>query len=467
MNATAAEFLASLYRPPLKRFPAPTQNPHHYARAAAWGQALSDWLAGYQNEKTRCRCRQSLAMLFSFSCKLPWEVRPADVARWLELWLDELAPRTRISRLQHVRVFYRFACAVTWISPSGRRLRLCRSDPTAGIAQPALVQPLRSVPLSESELNRLMAAIDLDTLFGRRDFAIFTVILETGLQLRQVLALRLNDLAPGLPESVASDAAGPSGQVLPFGRPAAWQAVQAYLQAAGRLAGMQPEDYLFTPLADLTGSLAKMHPQDWQRQPLHHWVVHESLRAYAAWAGLAPGRVTPQTLRYTGARRLLESGAGLPEVARFLGIKSLYTVAYILRRLPAEGAVPPAEHPSSARSTSAGCSSAGPSPGPIRRRRTGGQPGNRCHFIYGASASRFRLKRFGIHRTNFSRLADEDIPHVIAALKAIQLEILSFPQTAPEMEIKKLDKLRYIVYVTGRLKAHYERKRRRAREEDG
>ena len=53
MSENGAEFLAGLYQPPLPRFPDPTKKQHEWVKAAAWGEALNEWLAGYNNEKTR------------------------------------------------------------------------------------------------------------------------------------------------------------------------------------------------------------------------------------------------------------------------------------------------------------------------------------------------------------------------------------------------------------------------------
>ena len=64
---SGAEFLAGLYQPPLQRFPDPAKkgHSHQWAKAAAWGEALKEWLLGYNNEKTRSGYLRAVAQLLS------------------------------------------------------------------------------------------------------------------------------------------------------------------------------------------------------------------------------------------------------------------------------------------------------------------------------------------------------------------------------------------------------------------
>jgi site-specific recombinase XerD len=327
---SGAEFLAGLYQPPLRRFPDPAKkgHSHEWAKAAAWGEALEEWLAGYENEKTRRDYLRAVAQLLSFCQKLPWEVRQADLLGWLEVGLAGKASRTRKNKLERVRRFYQFACGRTWCSPAGRHLKLCRINPLEGIALPEMEDFKRAAALSEAELERLQAAFDLETPYGRRDRALFTVMLETGMHLQEALRLQLRDIAP------ADRSEGAAGEAEPFwGQKAAWEAVRAYLEVDGRLAGMEPEDYVFTPLMDVAGAMAKRNPLDWERQPLGKETARQAFKEYVRWAGLDPEAVKPETLRYSGARRPLEMGASLEEVAAFLRIKRLRKARQIVKHL--------------------------------------------------------------------------------------------------------------------------------------
>lgn len=457
MHADGAEFLAQLYRPPLRRFPSPKMKPHERARAAAWGTALVDWLAGYQRQNTRREYLLAVASLFNFCRKLPWEVRPADVTGWLEAGLAEKAERTKVSWLRHASRFYQFAARRTWTSPAGRRLRLCRRDPLVGVAWPQPGPPAVCAPLSEFELERLLAAFDRETPFGRRDYALFTVVLETGLRLRQALALRLRDLDPGLAQESGQEGALSSVPALAAGWQAAWQAVQAYLEADGRMASMAPDDYLFTPLQDATGRLARKRPLDWDRKPLHAYSAKRAFRGYVAWAGLDPERVKPETLRYTGARRLLEAGASQAELAAYLRIRTPDNARQIIQRLREQAAscVPDGE-------TTGGGAAAGRPAGSLRRRREGAQPGNRNNLRHGLYSERYRLSRLGIRWRKFHLLRDADLPHIIGELERMQWELIDLPEVSLMNMVHKLNKFSYLTLIKGLLMAYRVKRRRRS-----
>jgi hypothetical protein len=103
---------------------------------AGLGAALREWLAGYERKKTCNNYLRAVTSLWSFSRKLPWEVRH----------------------------FYKFAGQKSWISPTGRQIPLCQSNPAEGIwpSEPLTWYP-KVEPLSEADLERLLAAFDLET----------------------------------------------------------------------------------------------------------------------------------------------------------------------------------------------------------------------------------------------------------------------------------------------------------------
>ncbi len=448
MTEHGAEFLASLYQPPLRRFPDPVNQPHDWAKAAAWGQALQDWLAGYETEKTRYVYLKAFKQLINFCQKLPWEVRQADLVEWLDVGLAGKASRTQYYKLVRVRGFYRFACGRTWRSPAGKQLRLCRANPVEGIALPALEDFKQIVALSEADLERLQAAFDLDTPYGRRDRALFTVMLETGLHLREAVRLRLKDLTP------ADGSEGAEGMEAPFpGQKAAWEAVRAYLEVDGRLAGMGPEDYVFTPLVDVTGTLAKMNPLDWDRQALGEIPASHSFKEYVRWAGLDPDVVKPEALRYSGAWRLMEAGASRQDVAAFLRIGDVWRAGQIMKHLQSS-----TKHRSRRRATAK----------TRRRRRRGAQPGNRNHLKHGKWSERYSLSRMGMAWGSVRNVTPEIAPWAFAALREMADELFALEPGTLDAESKRVMKLSHIAVTIGRVwavwrRAQLEAKKKRRR----
>jgi site-specific recombinase XerD len=446
MNDNGAEFLARLYQPPLPRFPNPVEKPHEWAKAAAWGEALKEWLAGYNHVKTRKDYRQAVAHLLSFCRKLPWEVRAADVAQWLKQGLAGKASHTQKNALERVCRFYHFACGRTWNSPKGKQLWLCQTNPVEGIVPPKVAEFKRAVALNEAELERLQAAFDLDTPYGRRDHALFKVILETGMHLREALSLQLRDIAP------QSRSEGATGDGEPFrGQKAAWEAVRAYLEANGRLAGMGPEDYVFTPLMDVAGAMAKRNPLDWERQPLGERTASMAFKEYVRCAGLDPDKVRPETLRYSGARRLLEAGASLQDVMAFLGIKNLPKARQMAKRL---------QSPMAQRS-------AGRQPAKTRqRRRPGGQPDQQGRLKHGKWSERYQLSRLGIPWGSVRDLGPERAPWVIAELRAMERELAELEPDTIDAALKRLYKVSHIAVTIGQVMRVWFRNQRKEEGEE-
>jgi site-specific recombinase XerD len=448
LSKSGAEFLAGLYQPPLGRFPDPVKkgHSHQWAKAAAWGEALKEWLAGYKNEKTRRDYLQALAQLLNFCHKLPWEVCQADVVEWLEVSLSGKASRTQKNMLQRVSRFYRFTCEQTWRSPAGRHLRLCRINPLEDIELPKAAKYKRVVALSEAELERLQAAFDLETPYGRRDQALFTVMLETGMHLREVLRLQLRDIAP------ADRTERADGEIEPFrGQKAAWEAVRAYLELDSHLAGMRPEDYVFTPLMDVAGAMAKRNPLDWERQPLGEHTARAAFKEYVRWAGLDPEAVRPETLRYSGARRLLETGASMQDVAAFLRINYVWRTRQIMNHL--QGSAAPRSKRRAAAKTR-------------QRRRLGAQPGNRNNLKHGKWSQRFRLRHLGVPWGSVREVTPESAPWVIAELRAMEDELFALEPGTFDAQVKRLVKMSHIAVTIGRVMWVWFGQRGKAEEEE-
>jgi hypothetical protein len=227
---------------------------------------------------------------------------------------------------------------------------------------------------------------------------------------------------------------------------------------------MQPDDFVFTPLLLVPGELAQSSPEQyyprdcapgdwgphlWGRHPLAKTRALTALKAYAAWAGLKPERLTPQVLRYTGARRILDEGASLDELAAFLQLKNGPRLRQLEKRLrasiptqaPGPGVGPVASPP--------------PPPGPLQRRRPGPQPGNRNRLKHGLKSRRFSLRRVGIHHKNYNQVPVHRIPAVLQELDHMMCELDELPEETQDIALKKLDKLSRLLDVYASLKIRY------------
>jgi integrase len=188
--------------------------------------------------------------------------------------------------------------------------------------------------LERDELARLLAAVDRSTLMGRRDYAILSFLLDSLWPFQQALKLRWGDL------QVSRD--GAACQRPPFARrpknparrivtPLAWKtwgAMVDYLDAAGRLPGMQPQDYVFTRLIDATGAALRQFGDDWNQQPLAdlRWLLQHAGKR----AGLPRWKITPHNLRRSAALIRWQDGAPLEEIMHRLDFISTVTALRFL-----------------------------------------------------------------------------------------------------------------------------------------
>ena len=206
-------------------------------------------------------------------------------------------PRSTARQLSSIRRFYRYLVAL------GRRA----DDPSARIEMPRLGRPLPK-SLTESEVERLLAAPRIDTPLGLRDRAMLEVLYSSGLRVSELVQLRLDqlNLRQGL---VRVTGKGNRERLVPLGEEA--QAWVERLLREGRPALLRGRvsDHLFpTARGDYM-----------TRQAFWHLV-----KRYAAAAEIATG-LSPHTLRHAFATHLLNHGADLRAVQMLLGHSDLST----------------------------------------------------------------------------------------------------------------------------------------------
>jgi integrase len=185
----------------------------------------------------------------------------------------------------------------------------------------------------------LLQAIPRHTVQGQRDYALFLFYLCTGRRSAEVRHLRWGDFST---DSGATwytwgrrnghDGHGQRRAECP---PQAWDAILAYLGAAGRLATIQPPDYVFTALGNAATHLPNVSARDWRpgERPLSGRAANQLLKRYARQAGLDPQGLSVRTLRYTAALLRVEAGGDLLDVCAFLDHASPAVTARCLRRL--------------------------------------------------------------------------------------------------------------------------------------
>jgi hypothetical protein len=106
-----------------------------------------------------------------------------------------------------------------------------------------------------------------------------------------------------------------------------WEAIRAYLEASGRLAGIQEsapkgelrdEDYFFAPLAQPGVVGGKDRAEDWVAgRHLSNRQIRRGLKLYGRRAAIPEAKLTLHALRFTAIRLYLDRGGGLEEMKTF------------------------------------------------------------------------------------------------------------------------------------------------------
>jgi len=208
------------------------------------------------------------------------------------------APRSNARLLSTLRAFY------------GQLLRLgaIAVDPAELLDAP---RPGRSLPkaLSESQVEALLAAPDVDDPAGLRDRAMLELIYATGLRVSELVSLPAAgvNLRQGV---VRVTGKGSKERLVPLGEESQhW--LQRYLDLARpRFAGKQTRLPLF------------LGPRGEAMSRQQFWAT---LKALAARAGVDPVLVSPHGLRHSFATHLLNHGADLRALQMLLGHASLST----------------------------------------------------------------------------------------------------------------------------------------------
>jgi integrase/recombinase XerD len=162
--------------------------------------------------------------------------------------------------------------------------------------------------LTKEEVEAILAAPDRDTWIGRRDHALLTVAVQTGLRVAELTGLRRDDIALTTGPHVRCRGKGRKQRSTPL-TAGTVTTLRQWLKAHGA----QPDSPLFpsrhgTPLS--TDAV--------------EWLVRKYATAAASRCpSLATKRVTPHVLRHTAAMFLREAGVDISVIALWLGHENI------------------------------------------------------------------------------------------------------------------------------------------------
>lgn len=236
-----------------------------------------------------------LTAFFSAVGKDPKDVVPEDI-------ISYFAETTALSKRSQARVLSSLHSFYKWMIMEGEMT----DNPSDAIEAPKLGKYL-PVVLSVEEVDRLIAAVDLDSAFGKRDRAMLETLYGLGLRVSELVSLRISSIwtEQGFVSVIGK---GDKQRLVPLGGMAR-DAIRDYLEVRGPAADRESSDILF--LNRFGRALTRV-------------AVFKMIKAYAVKAGISK-EISPHTLRHSFATHLIENGADLRAVQEMLGHESILT----------------------------------------------------------------------------------------------------------------------------------------------
>lgn len=229
----------------------------------------------------------------------PEQVSLKDLKDFIR-WINELGlnARSQARIISGIKSFYRYIILETGL----------RASPAELLETPRTGRKLPDT-LSISEIEQLIAAIDLSKPEGERNKAMLEVLYGCGLRVTELVELKISDIHfnEGFLSVVGK---GNKQRLVPFGSRALRQ-LKTYLQQVrvSQPIGKGYEDFIF---------LGK------HGRKLTRVTVFLMIRSLAEKAGIRKS-ISPHTLRHSFATHLVEGGADLRAVQEMLGHASITT----------------------------------------------------------------------------------------------------------------------------------------------
>lgn len=210
--------------------------------------------------------------------------------------------KTRNSRLAAIHSFFHYAAMQH--PEHGALIQRVLAIPTKRGPRPLIAY------LTSSEIDALLAAPDLTTVLGRRDRALLTVAVRTGLRVSELIGLRRQDAVFGTGAHVSCTGKGRKQRSTPLAAGSA-KALHDWLDETDG----QPHDPAF------------VGPQNRRltRDAVAKIVTRHAATAARSCPTIKHKKISPHVLRHSCAMQLLDAGVDVAVIALWLGHESIRT----------------------------------------------------------------------------------------------------------------------------------------------
>jgi len=179
----------------------------------------------------------------------------------------------------------------------------------ATITQVLAIPPKRTTRpviefLTPAEIDALLAAPERQTWTGRRDYALLTMTIQTGLRISEICSLTYNDIHLGTGPHIACTGKGRRQRITPLTKATVTTMTNYLTERQTR-----PGAALF----------CGPHGQALSRDALEHRIARHLIPAAITCPSLSAKHVTMHTLRHTAAMNLLAAGVDVAVIALWLG----------------------------------------------------------------------------------------------------------------------------------------------------
>ncbi len=223
------------------------------------------------------------------------EINQNDIEEFLVFRIEnQFKPRSTARSLSALKRIYQYFL----------REQQIEINPVINIVKPK-TSPNLPKPISETDINRLLSSQDLDDPIGLRDKAMLELLYATGLQVSELVSLRLIQI--NLKHAVV-EIKGNKARFIPMGKEASRWLERFIKQGRLRLI-KHATDFVF-PSKRGTGMT---------RQTFWHRIKYYALRA-----GITAD-LSPNTLRHAFATHLINHGTDLKVVQLMMGHSDLST----------------------------------------------------------------------------------------------------------------------------------------------